>query len=552
MTDVRCRNIVRWEFREGERLLPPLKFSDGRTQADLAAEVIEKLIEHGLVFLQATVGSGKSAVALHVCKHFGRGIIVVPVRKLQDQYENDYESRRNVGGMRVALLKGRGNFECPFAKRRADYPRLPCTVKLPPTAVRWEIASKCKYWNPIYPSNFKLPIEEDLRHSYLAVGGPRDYVKRGDGCDYCDQYGCYTRPGVIVMNSKKWLLETLMGRKPAVDVEIFDEGDLFLDGLSLRESFGEPTARRLREEGEHEAADLITELLEGTVDALKFLERAVNLLRHTSSKYAQNIYTKVSLLAECISWVEFERKPKSVEFVLPRPDILLRRLLALSASKILFMSATSQSEVVLKEVYNISPVFVHGERKFPGTVYVGRVGLEQRITNRTWASEHVRSRYYQCLRQILSRAHRPTLVNVHAYKYLSKTEGTPSSEELWRGQDTQIENFLENGGVVWATKLDRGIDLPKERCRSIVMLKAPFPDLKDPLLRAMRRRFGSSRFWKYYDDKAQRDFLQSLGRGVRSGDDWVQLWSPDEICHNFLRCWHGEKVPAKQLGEEHK
>lgn len=91
MTDVRCRDIVEWEFREGERLLPPLKFSDGRTQADLATEIIEKLIEHWQVLLQAAVGSGKSVVALHVCKHFGRGIIVVPVRKLQDQYEQDYE-----------------------------------------------------------------------------------------------------------------------------------------------------------------------------------------------------------------------------------------------------------------------------------------------------------------------------------------------------------------------------------------------------------------------------------------------------------------------------
>ena len=78
------------------------------------------------------------------------------------------------------------------------------------------------------------------------------------------------------------------------------------------------------------------------------------------------------------------------------------------------------------------------------------------------------------------------------------------------------------------------------------MLKFPFPDMNDPILKAMKLKLGDKVFWQYYHDIAEREFVQTLGRGVRHEEDWVELWSPDKSVFGYLRSlWKGsikEKV----------
>ena len=51
------------------------------------------------------------------------------------------------------------------------------------------------------------------------------------------------------MNSAKWEAETWLGRKPKVPVEIIDEGDEYLDGLTYRTSVTRRLYERIRREG---------------------------------------------------------------------------------------------------------------------------------------------------------------------------------------------------------------------------------------------------------------------------------------------------------------
>ncbi|RLI07281.1 hypothetical protein DRO42_08320, partial [Candidatus Bathyarchaeota archaeon] len=104
---------------------------------------------------------------------------------------------------------------------------------------------------------------------------------------------------------------------------------------------------------------------------------------------------------------------------------------------------------------------------------------------------------------------------------------------------TAEKDFLEDDGILITTKMDRGADL--KGMKSIVVMKFPFPEREDPLLKGMERRLGKEAFWRYYRDIAERCFVQQLGRVLRSSKDVVEFWSPDEICHRMLRkLWRGE------------
>ena len=51
------------------------------------------------------------------------------------------------------------------------------------------------------------------------------------GCGYFDAHHAFAAADVIVLSNAKWQVETELGRKPKVELEVFDEADGFLDEL---------------------------------------------------------------------------------------------------------------------------------------------------------------------------------------------------------------------------------------------------------------------------------------------------------------------------------
>jgi len=215
---------------EGDDLAPtkldPLKFSNGKTQEDVVNEVVSA-IKGGdkIIFIHGVCGTGKSAIALNIAKELGRASIVVPVKALQKQYEDDYINKKfllNKNGekLKIKIFTGRQNFECPFLRERKDIeikkernakieeffrnlrgeedivkispntscdnPYLPCRIELKDRnhniirqylkenkRVRFEyftdmnkvkrmsIAPICPYWSPIVPADIELGILND-------------------------------------------------------------------------------------------------------------------------------------------------------------------------------------------------------------------------------------------------------------------------------------------------------------------------------------------------------------------------------------------------------
>jgi len=258
-----------WSLHQESGKLEPLKFSNGKTQEDVVNEVVN-LIKSGtkIVLIHGMCGTGKSAIALNIGRLLGRASVVVPVKGLQRQYEEDYMGKKylkkkNGQKMKIAMITGRANHDSIFIPGvPCDDASLPEIIKLTeknyekieeyylqnpmisgkemPDVTRMKrisIAPANPYWSPIIPDRYELPLRDAVKKRYKGLSG-KDFIfyHRKKGCSYYDQYQAYIDADIIIFNSAKYKIEVALDRKPATDVEIIDEADEFLDNFSTEES----------------------------------------------------------------------------------------------------------------------------------------------------------------------------------------------------------------------------------------------------------------------------------------------------------------------------
>ena len=254
-----------WSLYKNSQRMPPLKFSNGKTQEDVIEEVV-KLIKKGkkIIFLHGVCGTGKSAIALNIARILGRAAVVVPVKGLQRQYEEDYAEKMFLlkpSGEKliISMITGRSNHDSIFE------PGISCADPLLPDNIqiiernfnkikeyyrknpliqnknlsnlnqlkRVSIAPTNPYWSPIIPSKYAMNLPDAEKKLYNGLKDT-DFIfyHRKRGCSYYDQYDAYLDSDVIIFNAAKYKIETALNRKPATNVDIIDEADEFLDSFS--------------------------------------------------------------------------------------------------------------------------------------------------------------------------------------------------------------------------------------------------------------------------------------------------------------------------------
>lgn len=209
-----------------------------------------------------------SAVALNIARELGRASIVVPVKALQRQYEEDYMGKKyvlkkNGRKMKIAMITGRENHDSiikpgvscsdaflpdtiAFSEKNSElikdyYDSNPFIKnKLENIDVREmkriSIAPANPYWSPIVPAEHELrQLSDAKKKKYKGLMGKEFiFYHRKTGCSYFDQYQAYLDADVLIFNSAKYKIECALDRKPLTDVEIIDEGDEFLDSFSTQ------------------------------------------------------------------------------------------------------------------------------------------------------------------------------------------------------------------------------------------------------------------------------------------------------------------------------
>jgi len=112
-----------------------------------------------------------------------------------------------------------------------------------------------------------------------------------------------------------------------------------------------------------------------------------------------------------------------------------------------------------------------------------------------------------------------------------------------KGRAAALERFRSSREplVMLAPSMDRGIDLPDDACRVVIILKVPYRGLGDRQVSA--RLYGSRDGRAWYIVDAIRSMVQMSGRAVRNETDWAVAYVIDAQFGVLLKEWR-EAFPA--------
>ena len=118
----------------------------------------------------------------------------------------------------------------------------------------------------------------------------------------------------------------------------------------------------------------------------------------------------------------------------------------------------------------------------------------------------------------------------YLYNYLTTQDITNRGRYIAyanaEGRQKALDKYLaQHNGCLIAPSLDRGIDLPGDDCRAIVVAKIPYPNLGDKQVSA-RLHSPNGQLW--YTVQAVRSLVQMTGRGMRSKEDYCESYILDE------------------------
>jgi len=151
-----------------------------------------------------------------------------------------------------------------------------------------------------------------------------------------------------------------------------------------------------------------------------------------------------------------------------------------------------------------------------------------------------------------------TIVHAHAYgvaRALSvAVKGLGVGHVLQDPDDREasLQEWLDGAEQVFlSVRMNEGLDLKGELCRTQILAKVPWPDLGDPWVQARNARMGEA--WMARD--VARSITQAYGRAVRSEDDWADFIILDEGFHAFygrnkdlFPAWFREAVGLRKVG----
>lgn len=111
-----------------------------------------------------------------------------------------------------------------------------------------------------------------------------------------------------------------------------------------------------------------------------------------------------------------------------------------------------------------------------------------------------------------------------------------------RDRNLVLDKFKKSAKplVLLSPSMDRGVDLPEEECRVVVVAKCPYADISDP--QVSRRVYGSKDGNAWYAHKTISRIVQMSGRAVRSMDDYAVTYILDEQ-YGKLSTEHREMFP---------
>lgn len=444
---------------------------------------------------------------------------------------------------------------------------------------RVPVASVCPYWSPVLPSKYELKgplFDKAKKREYEGLSGMKfTYYERKKGCPFYEQFDSFVTSDILVFNSLKYKLESLLNRKPLTEVEIIDECDDFLDSFanqkninldrfqnslmkvvsknqetedSIEEIF--KIISSIKKDKQIKQAIFTKEILPlkntGIYDLLKIILKCEEIFEEVDEEsYIFDVEETAYMFKEFLNetYVTVSKRENNLFFSLVTTNLAKKFKEMLDKSKnIVLMSGTIHSEQVLKEIFGLENFkILEAEVKNQGTIQVKRTGKEFDCKYSNFSNGKAkREDYLKALELCIKTAEKPCVVHVNAFSDLPtqqeidflKLENLIPKEEFRFLQDQDktgklVEDFKKgHNKVLFSTRVSRGIDFPGDQCKSIIFTKYPNPNVQDAFWKILHRT-NPQHYWAFYKDKATRELWQKVYRGVRSKKDHVFVLSPD-------------------------
>ena len=567
-------------FTSDGKVLEPRKYQEGKDQADIVYELLYALERNKVVVLETAPGTGKSLIGLVTAWFLvgENGKVVVncgPYKHLQLQYLQ-YFTKFRIGDWKAGIIWGRPNYLCAIA--RCTCAEAPCLKARKMS----EAVKVCPYYTPpvrettLSQIRRYVPSEKiEIVAEWETIDGDKVYLISRDGriCPYYRQFMHYADSNVIVLNYAMWFVDTLRGRRVKADLDIVDEFDhvfksyhpqatLDQEVLSVIES-------AIEESMDKELKKCLKEFVKDvkkTLKTLKFEKRLdyVRDLHDSLARVLDYIFDLLDLLnldsvvvrkLQNLAWfVKHHEKASdvlvipdplkgSVSFISLKPSNYFKWLFR-NSNKILLMSATPLDRSILGKVYGFDKLaWVRGPSKCYGTVYVGGFGGMQvsgkllRTGKKSYVEEYARAFVSTILMRRVD-GFDPGLIIIWSklHENILRELNHPIVKTIVFDSDgSKLKEFIEGKiSEVATTRASRGVDLPGNKCRSIVISKAPFPDISSPIWRAYYHILSDEEFKRAYRAEALNNLLQIIARALREENDWVWIYSPDKTVEEML------------------
>ncbi len=480
----------------------PQKFEEFRQdQFENAARIAAS--KKFIYLLDSPTGTGKSIIAATVQKLLGvNAIYLTHTKQLQDQLLADFPYARTI--------KGRNNYKClKYEKMFPTVTAEHCTHK---ESTPCEFLNNCPY----------------LVAKKAAVNSPLAVLNMSYFLSEANYIGEFAKSEFVIIDECEMIEDQLMSFiGVTITPKMFEEINI-----------GEPQYKTKPEswlKWSQEALSIVTKHLEEVQREINHTWATVNFSLMKEESRLSKLQKKLEFFINEVDerWTSTQYNGKWVFkpiWISRYADLYLWK----HTKRVLGMSAT---------ILNPMQMCINVGIKFNDYTYKqlpSPFPKENRPIYYTPACSVTHKNMSVALPQITKRVKEilsqhsddKILIHVVSYKIKDHLMKNIHSDRLMEHSSFDRAEVLEAfkrskyPKVLVSPSMDRGVDLPYDQCRVVVIVKVPYPDLGDKQISS--RVYGSRDGNSWYIHKTIGKLIQMCGRGVRSKDDYAATYILDE------------------------
>ncbi len=448
------------------------------------------------VFLSAPTGSGKTLIAEMVRRSFRqKAIYTCTTKTLQDQFVHDFTYAK--------VIKGRSNY------KTLNFPHTDwIACDLCEAVTRQD---SCKYCGS--PQSCPYNVAKDQASSSdLAVANVAYLLNEGQ-----TEHTRFAGRGLVVVDEADALEDEMMR---FVEISISPR-------MQKQLNLNPPEKKTVSDSWQKW---LITEALPkvgGRLDRLQHASDPKQIrLRNTLSR----LYEKLDGLTFDDNWVYTGYDQGYITFKPVKVDTSAPKYLWPLGKQWLLMSATIISAGQMAEDLGLADdewALVECPSTFPvenRPIYVEPIAdMTAKTKDTAWPILTNR------VKQIADWHDERILIHTVSYKLASHLADRLGSRVITyrsaKERETALESFrASRNGILIAPSFERGIDLPDDQCRVVIVAKVPFPYLGD---KQISKRLYSRGGRGWYAMQTVRSLVQMTGRAMRHEGDECEIYLLD-------------------------